>query len=70
MRKVLWVLESFRTVLGATWLVQFLRTGQVAVPLFAWTRPAVAYMIAGWVIIRRELPTESSEGMPQLAGPR
>ncbi|SEB67538.1 DUF1345 domain-containing protein [Rhodococcus koreensis] len=70
MRKALWVLESVLAVLGVTWLVLFLRAGQVALPLLAWNTAAVAYMIAGWVVIRRELPTESSEDMPELVGPR
>ncbi|AHH16296.1 putative membrane protein [Nocardia nova SH22a] len=70
MRKILWGLESVLAVLGITWLVLFLRAGHIAVPLLLWNLTAVVYMIAGWLVMRRELLSGARTGLPELIGPR
>ncbi|MFF0493734.1 DUF1345 domain-containing protein [Nocardia sp. NPDC004068] len=70
MRRLLWTLEPVLAGLGITWLVVFLRGGQVAVPLSLWNVTAVVYIVSGWLMMRRELSSATLENLPDLVGPR
>ncbi len=62
-----WVLAG----LGLAWIVVFLRTGTAAVgTLLAWDAVAVAYMVAGWQFIRRELFPSRPRSLHGIVGPR
>ncbi|MFE3960746.1 DUF1345 domain-containing protein [Nocardia sp. NPDC059091] len=69
MRKLLWALELALAILGIAWLTQFLRGGQVTVPLLVWNVAAVIYMAVGWTVMGRELPSQPDD-IAELVSPR
>jgi uncharacterized membrane protein len=68
--KLLWTLELVLAVLGVAWLVVVLRTGAAVGLLLVWDAFAIAYMVTGWLAMRRELPAEHPEDLRVLVGPR
>lgn len=65
--RLLWILELGLTVLGAVWLVLF-STAEFGVGLLLiWDVLALAYIVTGWLLLRRDLPVAASE---ELTGPR
>ncbi len=63
------LLETILTLLGLVWLGAVLVFGRAAVPLLiAWNVAAVAYVAAGWLLLRRRIPDDEED--PELLAPR
>lgn len=64
------LLETVLTLLGLAWLAAVLVFGSSAVPLLVvWNLAAVAYVIAGWFLLRRRIPAGEDDA-DLMAAPR
>ncbi|MEV0334405.1 DUF1345 domain-containing protein [Nocardia sp. NPDC050717] len=68
-RKALAAMELGLTGLGVVWLAMYSWSGSGIGLLLVWNLLAVAYMLAGWALLYRDLPRDPSADLDDWIGP-
>ncbi|WP_280347740.1 DUF1345 domain-containing protein [Nocardia neocaledoniensis] len=68
-RRMLGAMELGLTGLGVVWLTVFSWSGGGIGLLLVWNLLAVAYMVAGWALLSRDLPRDPSAELDDWVGP-
>lgn len=68
--RMLWTLELALMGLGPVWVVLFSHAGSGVGLLFVWDALALAYILAGWLSLRSQLPASRAGELREMVGPQ